>query len=760
MRKEVRLDVVSRLFDDKGDETSVGLTFDNVVVEVHKSQFHDTLYYSLGKIDLGVPETLKQDQIGGGKKPAVAVNGTPRDVVEVHERSKQATLGYRVGHIRANDIAWGDDIEYDRGGYTPSVAVEERRAIAVHSTAPDIGDLYYTLGTIDPTTRTVKGFNPNFGARKFGTGGFPGVAMANGHVVVVYTTGSAGDYRLESVAGRLSGDSITWGSPAPLINSGLTGAVAMTADGFVLFLYSDQEIENPRFYSRAGRLDTERLTVNLLDFPYVINRTSELEPRISPLFAVTFAIAMNDTIALETVSDSNSYLGSSSSFLLARATWMEDNFAALAPRELHEITFPGSHDAATYKIADCSKFIGNIGGHPCNSRTQRNSFYEQLRSGVRYFDVRPVYFNGGITTGHFGTALGSIVGCNGAPLTEVLDDVNQFVSEAGRELVILKFSHYLDRQRNVFNFTRSQKSDLVQMVRATLGRFFYTGAIEPGGFPYTRIDKILAGDRGVVLPVFDQFGADKDLLGNGTYSYADYQDPNHDRDANLIVYDCFAEKNAVDKVYDDQLAKLKAQYSAPMFLFSATLTQDIAQAGGCPTSDQFDNIVTLAAKGNGALGRKFIEYYRKGVFTHFQNANIVYVDLASDFATDVSIFLNRRRYLGDILRPGEYLIPGDTLYSARDFAKFVYREDGYLVFTKLTGDGRELFKRPLENPRSAWRCIMQYDGNFVVYKDLGTLVYASDTGGNSGAFLKVQDDDKVVIYRKDGTFLKQIAPVP
>ena len=51
MTKEVRLDVVSRLFDDKGDETSVALTFDNVVVEVHKSQFHDTLYYSLGKID-------------------------------------------------------------------------------------------------------------------------------------------------------------------------------------------------------------------------------------------------------------------------------------------------------------------------------------------------------------------------------------------------------------------------------------------------------------------------------------------------------------------------------------------------------------------------------------------------------------------------------------------------------------------------------------------------------------------------------------
>jgi len=299
------------------------------------------------------------------------------------------------------------------------------------------------------------------------------------------------------------------------------------------------------------------------------------------------------------------------------------------------------------------------------------------------------------------------------------------------------------------------------LVRATLQSFFYTGTIELGGFPFTRIGQLLSGDKGVVLPVFDQFGDDKDLLGNGTYSYADYQNPNRDPDADLTVYDSFAENNSVTTVYDDQLAKLKAQYSAPLFLFSATLTQDTRQAGACPFSDAIDKIVTLAAKGNGALARKFNEYYADGVFTRFVKANIIYVDLASDFATDVSIFLNRRRCLGDVLRPGDYLIPGDTVYSPREFTKLAYQKNGELVFTKLTGDGAELWREPRKHPNpGAWRCIMQYDGNFVVYKNLQTLVYASDTGGNPGAFLKVQDDDKIVIYRADGTFLKQIAPVP
>lgn len=54
--------------------------------------------------------------------------------------------------------------------------------------------------------------------------------------------------------------------------------------------------------------------------------------------------------------------------------------------------------------------------------------------------------------------------------------------------------------------------------------------------------------------------------------------------------------------------------------------------------------------------------------------------------------------------------------------------------------------------RSAdWRytAIMQGDGNFVVYAAGGRAIWASGTGGNSGARLIVQGDGNMVIYRSD-----------
>ena len=46
--------------------------------------------------------------------------------------------------------------------------------------------------------------------------------------------------------------------------------------------------------------------------------------------------------------------------------------------------------------------------------------------------------------------------------------------------------------------------------------------------------------------------------------------------------------------------------------------------------------------------------------------------------------------------------------------------------------------------------IMQDDGNFVLYDQDNEPVWASNTGGNPGAYLAVQDDGNVVVYQ-DGS---------
>ncbi|OGP49946.1 MAG: hypothetical protein A2Y79_02805 [Deltaproteobacteria bacterium RBG_13_43_22] len=49
--------------------------------------------------------------------------------------------------------------------------------------------------------------------------------------------------------------------------------------------------------------------------------------------------------------------------------------------------------------------------------------------------------------------------------------------------------------------------------------------------------------------------------------------------------------------------------------------------------------------------------------------------------------------------------------------------------------------------REVRECLMQTDGNLVLYGPGRQPVWASNTQGNPGSFLAVQDDGNVVIYR-------------
>ena len=48
---------------------------------------------------------------------------------------------------------------------------------------------------------------------------------------------------------------------------------------------------------------------------------------------------------------------------------------------------------------------------------------------------------------------------------------------------------------------------------------------------------------------------------------------------------------------------------------------------------------------------------------------------------------------------------------------------------------------------------MQGDGNFVIYTSTGTPLWASNTAGNTGAYLTVQNDGNAVVYSASGAAL-------
>ncbi len=102
------------------------------------------------------------------------------------------------------------------------------------------------------------------------------------------------------------------------------------------------------------------------------------------------------------------------------------------------------------------------------------------------------------------------------------------------------------------------------------------------------------------------------------------------------------------------------------------------------------------------------------------------------------------------LFPGQSLLPGQTLQSDYGVYTLTMQPDGNVVLrnnesTPLwrTGTGGGQF-----DPRDF---IMQTDGNLVLYDTSGQPHWNSKTQGNPGAFLNVQDDGNLVVYRAGST---------
>ena len=97
------------------------------------------------------------------------------------------------------------------------------------------------------------------------------------------------------------------------------------------------------------------------------------------------------------------------------------------------------------------------------------------------------------------------------------------------------------------------------------------------------------------------------------------------------------------------------------------------------------------------------------------------------------------------MQPGQVLDPGGTITSASGRCRFVYQGDGNLVLYE--GGNR---CGPQRGGQPVGVCIMQTDGNLVIYARGGVVIWSSNTWGNPGSHLVLQDDGNVVIYRPDG----------
>lgn len=184
------------------------------------------------------------------------------------------------------------------------------------------------------------------------------------------------------------------------------------------------------------------------------------------------------------------------SILKAQATWMSDNAALLGKKQLNEITLPGAHDAGTFAISASKNQGINLGGENASSpdskkvkrilafgsvfsdwaKTQERTTAEMLNDGIRYLDIRVCVDNKGV--------LMTCHGVYGASLESILDDVKNFTDKNPREIVLLGFNHFWERQyqigRNkksgeIEGLTTAKWTELVDLIKAKLGSKLVSG---------------------------------------------------------------------------------------------------------------------------------------------------------------------------------------------------------------------------------------------------------------------------------------------
>jgi hypothetical protein len=109
--------------------------------------------------------------------------------------------------------------------------------------------------------------------------------------------------------------------------------------------------------------------------------------------------------------------------------------------------------------------------------------------------------------------------------------------------------------------------------------------------------------------------------------------------------------------------------------------------------------------------------------------------------------------LGDVRysQNGQWRIQWKCLYSGDGSCYLVHEKLvsgawqawGYVLYPGLQTDGAKLYFWQLQAPGGA---LMQLDGNFVAYDENMVWRAQSMTGGNSGAYLNIQNDGNPVIY--------------
>lgn len=491
---------------------AVGINSNGIVVEVHQSQGLSTgLWYWIGRvagteIEWAGHDTIKNDE---GYRPSVGVNASGV-VFEVHD-SGHGTLWYWIGQVSGTSVSWGGHAKYDNGT-DPAVALNDG-GLLFGSHNSGHGTLWYRVGQVSDGAVSWTDHD------KYDDGVTPAVAINNsGQVIEVHDSGHGTLwYRI----GQISSDGkLTWLGHSKY-DDGCNPAVALTDSGYVIEVHQSSPVK-PYLWQRIGQIDGS--SIIWLDWFGQDSRSYYFDYGQTP--SVSFA---NGQAVQVHQSGTDTGLFSTASLWFDRGNWMGNNLTTLGDLSLPALVIPATHDSGMYEGGLSLSTLG---------KAQDLNLYGQLLSGVRYFDLRPANKSGTLIVYH--GAWDSILHVDGPNLSDILADVQKFMQAGGKELVILKFSHF-------GGFDQPTFETMCNMINQYLGSWLYTGT-RPSSLPRNSwlsgqtLNTYVSGG-GACLVVCDGSYTPPASLTNAIWVYRDWfaTDP---QDGDLTVFDIYS--NTID----------------------------------------------------------------------------------------------------------------------------------------------------------------------------------------------------------------------
>lgn len=318
---------------------------------------------------------------------------------------------------------------------------------------------------------------------------------------------------------------------------------------------------------------------------------------------------------------------------LGTDNWMARMFEEIpgfGGRKLHEIALPGSHDSGMNgdDVTGCQ-----LGGNKCNTVTQYGDIEYQLDKGARYFDIRPMVdidetgYNW--TTGHaakLGTDL--TAGCRGEDKIGLVADLDSFLDDHPKELVILKVSHCMTPPGNGYaDCTGDQVEEVATQLAADLED--HVVKCEDCNLTDMTLDEIL--ELGNIIIVVTSGVRDR---AEGVFAWG------YGGGSDYYVIDEYSNTEDFSVMSKDQIDKLldsgNHTRNDKLFLLSWTLTLSSFDAAFCSLS-----ILDYAETAQPRIFEYIYQLVEEGKITKTLFPNVLYVDAVKRTQTNAAVYLNK-----------------------------------------------------------------------------------------------------------------------